>query len=78
MKTVAGGLMITITGGLMITTGGLTRTTTGTIPPLSFILSFSAGTLKVLTYFYVSGKTQQDHYLGDISGMLPIGWFQTA
>jgi hypothetical protein len=61
MKTVAGGLMIT-TGGLMITTTeGLMITTTGTIPPLSFILSFSAGTSKVLTYFYGSGKTQQDH-----------------
>jgi hypothetical protein len=53
--------MKTVAGGLMITTGGLMITTTGTIPPLSFILSFSAGTSKVLTYFYGSGKTQQDH-----------------
>jgi hypothetical protein len=79
MRTVAGGLMVTTTGGLMIiTTGGLMITTTGRIPPFSFILSFIAGTSIVLTYFYGSGKTQQELHMGDISGMLPIDWFQTV
>jgi hypothetical protein len=44
----------------------------------SFILSFIADTFIVLTYFYGSGKTQQELHMSDISGMLPIDWFQTA